>query len=60
VGLKPVFVAEQYTMASEEDSDFSRSFQNAVRYALDTKFKEIQTLKPSSSRRSFVQVYPAE
>ena len=27
-------------MVSEEDSDFSRSFQNAVQYALDSKFKE--------------------
>ena len=42
-----VFVLrEQNTMASEEESDFSRSFQNAVRYALDSKFKEIQNLKP--------------
>jgi len=37
---KLVFVAEQNTMVSEEDSDFSRSFQNAVQYALDSKFKE--------------------
>jgi len=34
------------------EGDFSRSFQNAVRYALDSKFKEIQNLKPWSSRRS--------
>jgi len=33
-------------MASEEESDFSRSFQNAKRYALDSKFMEIQNLKP--------------
>ena len=32
-------------MASEEESDFPCSFQNAVRYALDSKFKGIQNLK---------------
>ena len=41
------YVNKTTTMeVSEGESDFSCSFQNAVRYALDSKFKEIQNLKP--------------
>jgi len=40
-------------MASKEDSDFSCSFQNAVRYALDSQFKEIQNLKPFQEEALF-------
>ena len=58
---KPVFVAEigEYAnkttimAGSEEENDFSRSFQNAVRYALDSKFKEIQNLKPVQEEALF-------
>ena len=32
--------------AAEKDNNLSRSFQNAVRYALYSKFSEIRQLKP--------------
>ena len=39
--------------AAEEDSDLSRSFQNAVRYALFSKFSEIRQLKPVQEEALF-------